>query len=120
MKQTELLMGQILRAGLWLSVIIVLIGGVIYLNQHGSQLVHYQFFDLKTTQLTTMSGILNTALTFSARGIIQFGLLILVLTQVLRVALTVCFFLQERDYIFTIISFMILLILIYSIFWRTA
>lgn len=118
MKQAELLIGQMLRAGLLLSVLVVLVGGVMYLIQNGHETIHYRVFQPEASDLSTMSGILATALTFSAPGIIQLGLLILVLTQVLRVALTAWLFAQERDFLFTWISLIILAILIYSVFWR--
>ncbi|MHB1948607.1 MAG: DUF1634 domain-containing protein [Gammaproteobacteria bacterium] len=118
MKQTEMLIGRMLRVGLWLSVLIVLIGGALYLMQNGHELIHYSTFQEEPRHVHTMRGILHSALTFSAVGIIQFGLLVLVLTQVLRVAMTVWLFVQERDAVFTWISLIILVILIYSIFWR--
>lgn len=118
MRHIELLIGQMLRIGLLLSVLIVLVGGVMYLIQNGHELIHYQAFHEEPDGFYTMSGILKSALTFSAVGIIQFGLLVLVLTQVLRVAMTIWLFIQERDVIFTGISFAILAVLVYSIFWR--
>lgn len=118
MKQTEMLIGSMLRVGLWLSVLIVLIGGTLYLIQNGNELIHYSAFQEEPPHVHTMAGILHSALTFSAVGIIEFGLLVLVLTQVIRVAMTVWLFAQEHDAVFTWISLSILAVLIYSIFWR--
>lgn len=118
MKQTEILIGNVLRIGLWLSVVIVLIGGALYLIQNGNELIHYSAFQEEPQHIHTMAGILHSALTFSAVGIIEFGLLVLVLTQVIRVGMTVWLFAEERDAVFTWISLIILAVLIYSIFWR--
>lgn len=118
MKQMELMIGVLMRMGLWLSVLIVLVGGGLYLIQNGDELIHYQAFAEEPKQLHTIPGILRSAATFSAVGIIQFGLLVLILTQVVRTAMTAWLFAEERDYLFTGISLMILAILIYSIFWR--
>ena len=118
MKPTEWLIGQMLWLGLLLSMLIVLVGGTLYLIQNGSSLVHYQVFKGHHNNFHTYSGIINAARAFSAVGIIQLGLLILVFTQVLRVALTVWLFIKEKDYPFIGISLFILGILIYSLFWR--
>lgn len=118
MKQTELLIGVVMRVGLWLSVFIVLMGGTLYLIQNGHALIHYQTFQEEPKHVHAMLGIIRSALTFSAVEIIQVGLLILVLTQIIRTAMTVWLFAEERDYLFTGIGLMILAVLVYSIFWR--
>jgi uncharacterized membrane protein len=114
----EMFIGYIMRTGLWISVIIVSIGGMLYLLQNGQHVVHYDTLQHDPRVVTSMSGILREAFTFSAEGIIWLGLLILVLTQVVRVALTAMLFFKDKDWIFTGISLIILVILIYSIFWR--
>lgn len=101
----ELQIGLLLRVGLWLSVLIVLLGGILYLLQCGSIFIQYEVFP--STLLLICPGL----------RIIQFGLLILVITQVLRVILTAWLFMQKRDYFFTFISLIIFGFLIYSIFW---
>lgn len=119
MVRMEWFIGQVLRWGLLLSVGIVLVGGTIYLAQHGQEPIPYHvFLPNEHNGLNTMMGIFRSALTLSAVGIIQFGLLLLVLTQVLRVGLTALLFIIERDYLFTWISVIILSVLIYSVFWR--
>lgn len=118
MKEMELVIGQILRWGLFLSVIISLIGGILYLRQYGHDPIHYQAFHAEPKHLKTTFGIVHAAWSLSATGVIQFGLLILVLTQILRVILTIWLFLQEKDVFFVGISVIILIVLIYSIFWR--
>lgn len=119
MRETELMIGYVLRAGLWLSVVIVLMGGSLYLLQNGGHLIHYQVFEQGSkANLSALSEIWGDVFSFSARGIIELGLLVLVFTQVLRVVLTAWMFFVVRDYFFTIISLLILGVLIYSIFWR--
>lgn len=119
MKPMESLIGYVMRTGLWISVIIVLIGGVLYLLQNGSQFIHYQTLQHDTKSSVTLLDILRGSFSFSPVSLVWLGLLILVLTQVIRVALTVVLFIVERDFIFACISGLILIILIYSIFWRS-
>jgi len=118
MERAELIIGYMLRIGLWLSVAVVSIGGVLYLMQCGHETIHYQVFHSEPWVPTSLLDIWRELKKCSAQAIIQFGLMLLILTQVLRVALTAWLFMHERDYIFTWISLIILLVLIYSIFWR--
>src|SRR5438552_1802858 len=113
----DVLISYVLRTGLWFSVIIVSIGGALYLIQNGSQLIHYQILEHETA--VTVMIILSELRTLSAKAIINLGLFVLVLTQVARVLLTVIIFIAERDVIFALISLVILIALIYSIFWRS-
>ena len=111
MSRAELLIGKVLRVGLWLSVLIVLVGGIFYLIQYGHESVHYELFTPKFQPQSLMLS--------SSTIIIQLGLFVLILTQVLRVMLTAWLFLDLKDYVFTGISLVILGVLIYSIFWRS-
>lgn len=118
MTRTELLIGQVMRAGLFLSIFLVLIGGVTYLIQHGGDTINYAVFHGEPMALTSPLGIWQQFFDLSPRGIIQFGILILVMTQILRVALTAVYFIEMRDVIFTVISSAIFVVLIVSFFWR--
>ncbi len=51
-------------------------------------------------------------------GIVQLGLFTLVLTQILRVALLLVYFIQQRDRWFIAISTFIFITLLYSFIWR--
>lgn len=114
----EIVIGYTMRIGLIISIMIVLVGGILYLVQFGNQPIHYQVFDHHTSSLMSVSGIVRKALNLSSIGLIQFGLLVLVLTQVIRVLLTAVLFIKQRDYIFIAISLGIFFVLVYSIFWR--
>lgn len=116
--QIELVIGQVLRWGLILSVVIVSIGGALYLHENGHQFIHYNVFENGSLAIFSFRGILREAMSLSAQGIIELGLLVLVLTQVLRVILTAWLFALERDALFVCISLGILGVLLYSLFWR--
>ena len=104
---------MLLIIGMLISVMIVAIGGTLYLLQHGNE-------NLQTELLTAESGyhsiqqIWQIAFSFTPIGIIELGLLTLVATQILRVALLTWFYAVIRDYWFTGFSFFILVVLIYS------
>lgn len=118
MDKMQLRIGQVLRYGLWLSVIVVLLGGLLYLSQNGHQLISYQHFQMEPKVPGSILNMLHVTPHFSAVGVIQLGLFLLVLTQILRVIMIAWLFFQEKDVIFTGISLFILGILSYSLFWR--
>jgi len=113
MEQLQLLIGRLLLIGVFISLIFVAVGGCFYLQEHGSDIVHYQVFQIEPKNFS-LSKIIKDALSSSV-GAIQFGLLFLVFVQILRVGLTLGIFVKLKDYIFVAITSFILLILIYSL-----
>ena len=59
--------------------------------------------------------IAREAARFGGRGLIQFGLLLLILTPISRVAFTVLVFLVQRDYAFVAITLTVLGLLLFSL-----
>lgn len=115
MEHLQLAIGKLLLCGVLVCFAIVTFGGGLYLFKHGTDIIHYHTFHTGLPAYTTITAILQAAGNFSARGIIQLGLLILVFLQVLRVALTLWLFIKLRDRCFIAISLFILIILIYSL-----
>ena len=68
--------------------------------------------------LRSIQGILQDALALHAQGIIQFGLLLLMLTPVLRVIFSVLAFVMQKDILYTCLTLIVLSILLYSLFWE--
>jgi uncharacterized membrane protein len=118
-KKMEETMSIILLLGVMISSVLVIIGGAIYLYQYGSENMHIELM-LSNQYQTNAEMIWKSARTLSAVGIIELGLLALVITQIVRVALLVWFYGKIRDYWFILISTFILLVLIYSLIWRTS
>lgn len=113
----EVTISRILLAGIIISTCLVLLGGCFYLWQHGTNLVNFETLRLPP-QPTSFSAIISLATSFTPLGIIELGLLILVITQSIRVAILLIFYIVNKDYPFTFISLFILIILIYSLVWR--
>lgn len=106
-------LGALLRIGTLLSSFIVLIGGLLYLAQHGSEPVPFEL--LQQAPITSsIQKVWQEALSFTPLGIVQLGLLILVGAQILRVAFLFIYYASIRDYWFTLFCGFVLLILIYS------
>jgi len=95
--------------------LIVLIGGGLYLTRHGTELPNYHMFHGEPSELRSILGIIKDASSFSSRGIIQLGMLLLIATPVIRVAFTVVSFIIQRDRIYVGVTLIVLSVLIFSL-----
>jgi len=116
-RRMEKLIGVVLLAGVLLSAFIVLFGGVLYMWRHGSTPVHYRIFRGEPSDLRSLAGIWKDFEHGSGRGAIQFGLMLLVGVQLIRVVLTGILFLLNRDKVFVVITFLVFTLLTYALFF---
>jgi len=114
-QQVEDIVGKLLRVGVIVAAVVVLSGGVLYLCRYGSSLPQYQVFQGEPADLRSISGIVMDALALRRRGVIQFGLLLLIATPVARVAFSVVAFTLEHDRAYVIVTLIVLALLLYSI-----
>jgi len=114
-QKVEVIIANLLRAGVSFAATVVLLGGVIYLWRYGLTKASYQVFVGEPTDLRRWTGIVRAALALHSRGIIQLGLLILVATPVARVAFAAFAFAVEQDWLYVGISAFVLLVLLYSL-----
>jgi len=114
-QQLENIVGNLLRAGVSLSAFVVAFGAIIYLIRHGREPASYRVFQGEPSDLKSLSAIVRYAFEFRGRGIIQFGLLLLIATPVFRVALSIWGFAAERDRMYMIFTAIVLIVLLYSL-----
>ena len=110
----EMAMGRMLQAGVTIAALVVLLGGVMYLAQNGGSQRDYEHFHAATPATTTISGIVASAAHLDPRGIMGFGLLLLIATPVSRVIFGVVGFALLRDKLYTVISLIVLCVLLFS------
>lgn len=114
-QRVENIIGYILRIGVGLAVALILAGGVDFMIQHRGERVSYRVFSGEPAQLRGIEAIARDAVSPSGRGIIQLGLLLLVATPITRVAFSVFAFLMQRDWIYVVLTLIVLAILAYSL-----
>ena len=114
-QKVEVIIANLLRAGVSFAAAMVLFGGVIYLWRHGWTKANYQVFVGEPTDLRRWTGIVRAAMALRSRGIIQLGLLFLIATPVARVAFAAFAFAVEQDWLYVSISVFVLLVLLYSL-----
>ena len=111
----EQIISVLLRIGVVGAAAIVLTGGVLYLFQYGMTVPHYKIFQGEPLRLCTLGGIIATALTLESSGIIQLGLLLLILTPIARVVFCVVAFGIQRDHLYVSVTLTVLVVLFYDL-----
>lgn len=114
-EKTEHVIGNLLRAGVLLSAFVVLAGGIYYLADHTGPHKDYHTFQGQPQNMRTVSGVVLSAAHLDSHGIIQFGLLLLVLTPIARVIFSAISFALEKDFTYVGVSLIVLAVLVYGL-----
>jgi uncharacterized membrane protein len=144
-QQLKNVISNLLKYGVLLATAVVLFGGIVYLINHGTEFPEYDYFHGEPSQFHSPSGIFEAAFSHSKtltelqsfflpnapqtdilpvvdfpegmreRAIIQFGLLLLIATPIIRVIISFLYFLRMRDFTYVIITFFVLSALTYSL-----
>ena len=89
----------------------MLVGGVLYLLQQGAAHESYQTFGGEPAPLRSIAAIWREVLSGNARGLIQFSVLVLIATPVLRVVFAVYGFARQKQWVYVAISLVVLVLL---------
>lgn len=114
-RDMQLIMGNLLRVGVVLSMTVVAIGGIIYLFGFGQLKADYSEFVMDEAGFFSLASIWTGILEMNGKAIIQLGILLLIFTPISRVILAVFSFFLERDYLYVLIGLMILGIILFSL-----
>jgi len=107
----ELLLGRLLQAGVLVAAVVVAIGGVFLLVARGGDRPAYTTFVGAGAALRSVRGILAEAFALRPEGIVQTGLLLLIATPVLRVAFSLFGFARQRDWLYVVLTLVVLTVL---------
>lgn len=110
----ERMISVLLRTGVLLAGAVVLAGGVYYVVAHGGDRADYRQFVGQPESDRLVGRIVAGAGTLRPRSIIQLGILLLILTPILRVTMALFGFAMERDRQYVIISAIVLALLLFS------
>lgn|SRR5262249_48600344 len=109
-------MGLVLRTGVILAAAIVLFGGIVFLARHPGAVRDYRVFQGEPTEYKAVAAIAHEAVALRGRGLIQFGLLVLIGTPIARVVFSLLAFSWQRDWTYVVVTAIVLGLLIYSLF----
>jgi uncharacterized membrane protein len=114
-RRLEIIIGELLRAGVILAAATVFAGGIFYLARHHADPANYHTFVAGASSTRSLSGMIQSASHGDSQAIIEIGLLLLVLTPIARVVVAIVGFLLERDRLYALVSLIVLLILAFSL-----
>ena len=115
-KDFQTIIGNLLRYGVWISLSVAFIGGIVYLIHNGSQIEDYSVFKENDRNIfEVIAAVYNGAIQGNGESLIFTGIILLFLTPVLRVLLSLFSFLLEKDYLYVAITLIVIAIIIISI-----
>ncbi|MDP5201755.1 DUF1634 domain-containing protein [Flavobacterium sp. DG2-3] len=115
-KDFQTIIGNLLRYGVWISLSVAFLGGIVYLLHNGNQIEDYSVFKENDRNIfEVIAAIYNGAIQGNGESLIFTGIIFLFLTPVLRVLLSLFSFLLEKDYLYVCITLIVIMIIITSI-----
>ena len=114
--RVDRMIGTLLRAGVLLAAAVVLVSGAWFLFLSGAAVPDYHVFRSEPADLRSVGGILSGALHARPLCVIQFGLLLLIATPIVRVGFSVLAFALQRDRMYAAITLVVLAVLLGSLF----
>ncbi|HWA98617.1 MAG TPA: DUF1634 domain-containing protein [Pirellulales bacterium] len=114
-QRVDQFIGNLLRIGVSIAAAVVLVAGIIYLWQHGSQPADNRVFQGEPAELRSVRAVFKTTTHGNTAATVQFGLLLLIATPIARVIFSVYVFARVRDWLYVGITLTVLAILLYSL-----
>lgn len=116
----EQVIGRLLQIGVLISALVVVVGGIALLVRYGGAPADFRSFRGEPSELSTLGGIVRGAYRLDSHAIVQLGLVLLIATPIMRVALTLVAFWWQRDRLYVGITTFVLALLVYGLFWGRA
>jgi uncharacterized membrane protein len=114
-ERVDLLLSQLLLAGIGISTAVVLLGGVLHFIHHWGERLDLSNFHGERPDLRSVRGVLDGALALRPADVIQLGILLLIATPVARVVLAGIAFALQRDVLYVGICLIVLGLLLFSL-----
>ena len=115
-QRAEALIGKFVRILVFVAAGIVAVGGALFLQHYRRLSPGYHIFQSEPLFLRIPQGIIANILSFDSRGLIQLGILLLIAIPLIRVAAFLLSFLLQRDWLYSIITIIVLGLLLFSFF----
>jgi uncharacterized membrane protein len=118
-QRLDVIIGRLLQTGVLLAAAVVTAGGALYLARHHSDAANYRHFVAAGPAIETLPGIIQSTAHLNGEGLMQLGLVLLIFTPVARVAMAALGFLLEKDRLYTVVSLIVLVILVFGLIRAT-
>jgi uncharacterized membrane protein len=114
-RQLEQFVAIVLRTGVIVSAVIALVGAILYLMGSGGARADYSVFRGEPMSLRRVSAIVTEAAALHPRGLMQFGVVLLLATPLMRVVLSAISFAIQRDTLYLVVTLMVFSVLLFSL-----
>ena len=114
-KQVEVWISTLLRVGVIAAALLGLAGGVLHLVHHATDVPSYTAFRGEPAALRHVADVVAGALALHTEALIQAGLLLLIAVPIFRVAVSIVAFALERDFLYVVVTALVLGILLVSL-----
>jgi uncharacterized membrane protein len=118
-RRMDMAISDILRIGVSVAAAVVLTGWAMYLGDARGAVPDYRHFHDQPVSLASFASLLHGLEALDSLSIMQAGVLLLIATPVLRVVFCVAAFAVRKDVHYVLISGIVLMVLLYSLFFRT-
>jgi uncharacterized membrane protein len=113
--EVEQIIGRLLQIGVLIAAAVTLVGAVLLLAHTGAAHASYAEFKGTAPGFRSITGIVSGLFTGQPAAIVQFGLLLLILTPIVRVAFTLVAFVLQRDRLYILITSIVLVLLLFGL-----
>lgn len=113
--RTEILLAAVLRTGVLAAAALVGAGLVLHLAHGGTEPSLYAHFAGSPLRISDIPSVMHGVAHLRGRSVIELGLLVLIATPVVRVALSVGVFVRERDLTYVFVTLIVLGALVFSL-----
>lgn len=111
----ELIISTVLQAGVLISSVIILVGIILFFTHIHSNINSYKVFTSSTYYFPHSISTLESSIrTTTGVGFIQLGVLLLILTPILRVATSILLFKHQKDRPMMLVTLFVLVVLVGS------
>lgn len=111
-RDMEMFIGHMLRTGVVTASLICIAGGLMYIFRDGGATADYSHFTGAPENLRGFTGIFQGLARLEPLAVIQLGVVVLLATPILRVAFSIIAFLIEKDYLYVVITCIVLAIIL--------
>ena len=114
-RQVQEWIATLLRVGVIAAACIGLSGGVAHLVRHGSDVPSYASFRGEPSALRHVADVIAGAVSLKTDALAQAGLLLLIAVPILRVAVSIVAFSLEKDWLYCVVTALVMGILLFSL-----
>ena len=114
-RQVELWISRLLRIGVLAATVLGLAGEIAHLAGHAREAPSYAVFRGEPAALRHVTDVIAGAVALKTEALIQAGLLLLIAVPIVRVAVSIVAFALERDWLYVVVTALVLGILLFSL-----